>query len=100
MILRPEVTSDAPAIRALISTAFQDAPHATGTEADIVDALRKDGALTLSLVAMEAEEIIGHEIIGHVAFSPVVIEGGVEGWSCLGPVAVQRAYRRRGVGSA
>lgn len=93
MILRPETASDALAIRALVSAAFHDAPHASGTEADIVDALRKDGALTISLVCTVADEIIGH-----VAFSPVVVEHGADGWFGLGPVAVQREYRGQGVG--
>jgi putative acetyltransferase len=94
MLLRPESPCDAPAIRALVTAAFRDAPHADGTEADIVDALRRHGALTLSLIAAEADEIVGH-----VAFSPVTV-GGLPGWFGLGPVAVRRDRRRRGLGAA
>ncbi|QRE73830.1 GNAT family N-acetyltransferase [Methylobacterium aquaticum] len=91
MLLRPETPADAPAIRALVTAAFRDAPHASGTEAAIVDALRADKALALSLVAVEADRIVGH-----IAFSPVTIAG----WFGLGPLAVQRDRRRRGVGTA
>ncbi|TXM73135.1 N-acetyltransferase [Methylobacterium sp. WL69] len=93
MVLRPENPSDAVAIRALVSAAFRDAPHASGTEADIVDALREDGALSMSLVCTLADEIVGH-----VAFSPVVVGATAEGWFGLGPVAVQREYRGQGIG--
>jgi len=95
MLLRPETDADAPAIRALVATAFHDAPHASGAEADIVDALRADNTLALSLVAIE-----GEEIVGHVAFSPVTFNGEAVGWFGLGPVAVRRESRRRGVGAA
>lgn len=93
MLLRPETASDAFAIRSLVSAAFHDAPHASGTEADIVDALREDGALTVSLVCAEADEIVGH-----VAFSPVVVGLAAEGWFGLGPLAVRRENRRKGIG--
>lgn len=93
MLVRPENSADVQAIRTLINTAFQDAPHACGTESGTVDALRFDSALTLSLVAVE-----GHEIVGHVVFSPVLIASKAAGWFGLGPVAVRRDRRRRGIG--
>ncbi len=51
MIIRPDNPDDFQEIRALVTTAFDGAPHSSGTEGDIVDALRKGGALTVSLVA-------------------------------------------------
>jgi putative acetyltransferase len=42
-----------------------------------VDALRRAGRLTVSLVAAE-----GERLVGHVAFSPVMVGGHVGG---LGP---------------
>lgn len=93
MIIRPEAGTDAIAIRALVSAAFDDAPHASGTEADIVDALREGGVLTLSLVCT-----VANEVVGHVAFSPVVVGCAAEGWFGLGPVAVQSEYRGQGIG--
>jgi putative acetyltransferase len=93
MLLRPETAADVPAIRSLIDEAFSDAPHSSGTEAEIVDRLRADGALTLSLLAVEAEILLGH-----VAFSPVTI-GGQAGWLGLGPLAVRSDRRGRGIGA-
>ncbi|QRM30475.1 GNAT family N-acetyltransferase [Microvirga sp. VF16] len=93
MIVRPEMAEDAPAIRALTAAAFEGAPHSSGTEAAIVDALRDAGALTLSLVA----ETQGR-IVGHVAFSPVTINGEAGRWFGLGPVSVEPAEQRRGIG--
>jgi len=93
MFIRPETTADVQAIRTMVTTAFQDAPHSSGTEADIIDALRADGALTVSLVMIE-----GGVVVGHIAFSPVIIAGKESGWFGLGPVAVERSHRQRGVG--
>lgn len=98
MQIRTEQPADAEAIRALTTEAFATAPHSSGTEAAIVDALRKAGALTLSLVAVENGETSG-EILGHVAFSPVTIDGAERAWFGLGPVSVQPPRQRGGIGS-
>ena len=95
MQIRPEQVGDAEAIRAVTTAAFAGAPHSSGTEADIVDALRSAGDLTLSLVAMDAGEVVGH-----VAFSPVTIGGRAAGWFGLGPVAVRPDRQGAGVGRA
>lgn len=65
-------------------------------EADLVDALRQRGAITLSLVA-EQDGVI----IGHILFSPVIItaEDGLVTAVGLGPLAVSPAHQRTGVGS-
>jgi putative acetyltransferase len=79
----------------LTRAAFDRAAHSNQTEAKIVDILRADGALSLSLVATEA----GH-VLGHAAFSPVTFEGSAGGWYGLGPVSVWPSRQRRGVGQA
>ena len=94
MLIRPEQPEDTDAIRALTTEAFASAPHSSGTEAAIVDGLRAAGALTLSLVAIE-----GNEIVGHVALSPVTIDGAARGWFGLGPVSVRPGRQRGGTGS-
>lgn len=94
MQIRPEQPADSDAIRALTTEAFATAPHSSGTEAAIVDALRAAAALTLSLVAVE-----GNKIVGHVAFSPVTIDGAERGWLGLGPVSVKPGRQRGGIGS-
>lgn len=93
MQIRPERPDDVGAIHALTRTAFEDMAHSEQTEAAIVDALRAAGALTLSLVAEEAGEIVGH-----VAFSPVTIDGVFHHWYGLGPISVRRDRRKAGIG--
>jgi putative acetyltransferase len=95
MIIRSENPADAPAIRSVVTAAFRDAPRSHGNEADIVDALRVDSVLTISLVAEDEGRIFGH-----VAFSPVTVNSQEVGWFGLGPVAVLVERRRRGIGTA
>jgi putative acetyltransferase len=65
-------------------------------EADLVDALRANGKLVLSLVA-EVDECV----VAHVAFSPAVIElpHAKLDVLALGPVAVLPQHQRRGIGT-
>ncbi|HEV7436197.1 MAG TPA: N-acetyltransferase [Pseudorhizobium sp.] len=93
MFVRQENPRDIEEIRALVTNAFDGAPHSDGTEGAIVDALRDGGALSVSLVA-EREG----EIVGYVAFSPVQIDGRDIDWYGLGPVAVRPDQQRQGVG--
>ena len=93
VVIRPESHDDHEAIRSVTAHAFAGHPHSDGSEPKIIDALRDTGALVLSLVALH-----GDRIIGHVAFSPVG-PPAVRDWFALGPVAVDPALQRRGVGS-
>lgn len=95
MQIRPERPEDATTIRALTDAAFKGMPFSDETEAAVIDALRAAGALTLSLVATK-----GDEILGHVAFSPVTINGEAGDWYGLGPVSVWPDHQRAGVGQA
>ena len=99
MPIRTEQPGDIDAIRALTTEAFATAPHSSGTEAAIVDGLRAARALTLSLVAV-AGDGTGAALLGHVAFSPVMIDGADRGWFGLGPVSVRPGRQRGGIGSA
>lgn len=63
----------------------------TEIEAQIVDALRAAGRLSLSCVA-----IADYSVIAHVAFSPVTVDL-IDGGLGLGPVAVLPGYRTQGV---
>jgi len=92
--IRPERSGDAKLIHEVVTQAFRDAPHTSGTEGFIVRELRAAGALAVSLVALED----GH-MVGHVALSPVTIEDGSAGWYGLGPVAVLPGHQGRGIGS-
>lgn len=79
----------------ITTAAFAPMPFSTGTEARIIEALRSSGALTISLVAEH-----DGEIIGHIAFSPILIDGEDRGWFGLGPVSVKRGMQGQGIGKA
>ena len=90
MLIRDESPSDEAAIRRLIADAFRDKSFSHQTEHFIVDALRRMDALSLSLVAEEAGGVVGH-----VAFSPIAINGRPTDWFALGPVAVAPDRQRK-----
>ena len=92
--IRDERPGDEDAIHEVTTAAFLEAPHTAHTEQFIVRELRHAGALTVSLVA----EIAGR-IVGHVAVSPVTIDGTECGWFGLGPVSVLPARQGAGLGS-
>lgn len=92
--IMPEKSGDEQAIHDVTAVAFEPMSYSSGTEASIINQLRKDGDLTISLVALKAGEIIGH-----VAFSPVTVAGVNNGWIGLGPVSVHPDFQGRGVGS-
>jgi putative acetyltransferase len=94
MIIRLEEANDADAIRHITQQAFAGAERSSGTEGATIDGLRAAGTLTLSLVAEE-----DREIVGHVAFSPVTVDGRDVGWFGLGPVSVKPGFQRFGTGS-
>jgi putative acetyltransferase len=84
--IRPENPGDVLAIRAVHVASFP-----TAAEGQLVDALRSAGHLSISLVGVEK-----NEVVGHVAFSPVAVSGVVDGVG-LAPVAVRPEFRRRGI---
>jgi len=93
--IRPEAAGDEATIHTLTETAFAPMPFSGGTEQHVIDALRKDGDLTLSLVAEDAHLNSGR-IVGHIAFSPVTIADGAQGWFGLGPVSVWPELQKSG----
>ncbi|MGN0932943.1 GNAT family N-acetyltransferase [Falsigemmobacter intermedius] len=95
MEIRPENRSESDQISALITAAFETAPHRDSTEAAIVQRLREAGGLSLSLVAHD-----GAEILGHIAFSPVTITAEPGGWYGLAPLSVRPDMQGQGVGAA
>lgn len=97
--IRKEQPGDEAIIHNLTEAAFRDMPFSAGDEPQLVEALRRDGDLALSLVAED-----GARIVGHIAFSPVTInDGDSDGagdWYGLGPVSVWPELHHRGIGSA
>jgi len=84
--IRKERPGDIPAIRDLIKRAFEQ-----DQEANIVDALRSNGAASLSLVAT-----LDDRVVGHIMYSPAEV-GQLTGVG-LGPLAVLPEHQRQGVG--
>ena len=91
LTVRGETPQDGAAIRRVNEQAF-----GRPAEADLVDALRRRGLLTVSLVAVEAGQLIGH-----IAFTPVAIQGVEATFPALGlgPMAVIPSRQRQGIGS-
>jgi putative acetyltransferase len=96
LIIRNEKPSDVEDITNVTTAAFTNHPAGNKlTEHFIIHALRAAGTLMISLVAE-----VDARIIGHIAFSPVTIKDGTEGWYGLGPVSVLPNYQRQGIGKA
>jgi len=97
--IRDEAPGGIDAIFALTEAAFAPMPFSDGSEPHIINALRKDGDLTLSLVAEDNGEIPNKGIIGQITFSPVEIDG-LTNWYGLGPVSAAPHLQKQGIGSA
>ena len=95
MIIRDETPFDIDVITEITAAAFADCPHGNHTEQFIIHALRAAGVLSVSLAA----EIDGR-VVGHIAFSPVMIGGKFCDWYGMGPVSVKPELQRRGIGKA
>jgi len=85
--IRDERPGDIDAIREVNRQAFGQE-----LEGRIVNALRARGAVTLSLVAIDDEEVVGHILFSPVTVGPLVGAG-------LGPMAVTPARQNHGIGS-
>jgi len=94
--IRRERDGDEAAIAEVITTAFAGEEWSDGSEAGIVDRLRDSLELESSYVAVTPSG----SVVGHIAFSPVTIDGGECGWYGLGPLAVLPDWQRRGIGAA
>jgi putative acetyltransferase len=95
LLIRNERPGDEDAIHNLTLAAFEPMAFSDGSEAPIIKSLRTSGDLTLSLVVEE-----NGTIIGHIAFSPVTIDGIHNNWFGLGPVSVRPERQRQGIGKA
>jgi putative acetyltransferase len=89
MVIRAEEARDQQAIWTVERDAF-----GRNDEADLVDNLRSAVAVTLSLVA----ELDGN-IVGHILFSPMTLDGEPAPIVALGPVAVTPAQQKTGIGA-
>jgi putative acetyltransferase len=91
LTVRPEKPEDVPAIRIVNERAFGRA-----AEADLVDALRRNGKAILSLVAED-----DGRIVGHILFSPVTIRSNETELTGVGlaPLAVIPDRQNQRIGS-
>jgi putative acetyltransferase len=90
--VQSESSRDRDAIRAVTEAAF-----GRPAEADLIDGLRMERAVLLSLVAL-----VDQQLIGHVLFSRMLIETerGSVAAVALAPVSVLPDLQRQGVGGA
>lgn len=89
-IIRAEQPQDVEAIHRITELTFESA-----VEADVVRALRQSAQPFVSLVAVEADAIVGH-----IAFSPATLPARPElSIAGLGPMAVIPSHQRQGIGS-
>ncbi|UEG17656.1 GNAT family N-acetyltransferase [Pantoea ananatis] len=88
MLIRTEIGVDAAGIDALLRRCFP-----TSAEAELTQALREDGLLTLGVVATDDEG----QVLGYAAFSPVTLQGEDRNWVVLAPLAVDESLRGQGI---
>jgi putative acetyltransferase len=90
LTIRAEIDADHLPIRQLNEAAF----GGTG-EADLIESLRREGVVLLSLVAA-----LDSRIVGHILFSRMSIDtpSGAAAAVALAPLAVLPGYQRRGIG--
>jgi len=95
LTIRKETIADIEAITKVTIAAFKTLPISNQTEQFIINALRDAGVLTISLV-----EEIDERVVGHIAFSPVIISDGTKDWYGLGPISVVPEYQKHGIGKS
>jgi putative acetyltransferase len=89
--IRDEHAGDAVAVHRVIAAAFK-----SRGEAELVDKLRANGRLALSLVAVQGGAVIGHVLLTDVT---LVGHGLVPRGAGLAPLAVRPTFQRRGIGA-
>lgn len=85
MFVRPEEPSLYPHIRALLLDTFPEA-----AEADLVDALRRDGDAEIALVAVDGDDVVGYVLLSRME-APFRALG-------LAPAAVLPGRQKQGIG--
>lgn len=88
--IRNEEEKDHQQVREIVQAAFP-----TVAESKLVDALRANGKATISLVAVNGDEVLGHILFSPVSTTPPSDARGVG----LAPVAVRPLYQSKGIGS-
>ena len=89
--IRKEETKDIEQVREVVRAAFP-----SDAESRLVDALRANGKATISLVAENGEDVIGHILFSRVTTTPRSDAKGIG----LAPVAVRPDAQSQGIGSS
>lgn len=100
---RNELNGDQPHISGVITAAFAEHPYSDHKEQDIVQRLREDEQLSVSIVATCTNTDLDDEnntsIVGHISFSKITIDGEDKQYYGLAPVSVLPAYQQQGIGA-
>lgn len=92
--IRKESVADIDQINVIHRKAFLHHWFSRGNEDLIINTMRHENGITLSLVA-EYKNML----IGNVIFSLLIVEGHLSRWNLLGPLAVLPEFQRQGIGS-
>lgn len=97
LVIREEQETDHQVIRDITIAAFSSSEFGHNGEAELIDQIRNDCSVHLSLVA-----VLDSEVVGHVMFSPARMETAAESivGMGLGPISVLPNHQKAGVGSA
>lgn len=88
--IRNEEAKDIEQVREILRAAFH-----TAAESKLVDALRANGKVIISLVAVQDEKVLGHILFSPVSTTPPSEAKGIG----LAPVAVHPNLQAQGIGS-
>jgi putative acetyltransferase len=88
--IRNEESNDIGQVRAILRAAFP-----SDAESKLVDLLRSNGKATISLVAVDGNEVLGHILFSPVSTTPPTNAKGIG----LAPVAVRTEMQSQGIGS-
>ena len=104
LFIREEQFGDEAAIFKITEDAFRGKPYAGGDEQIVVDRLRDQNALVLSLVAVDDEKQVDappaeKAVVGLIAFSIAINPDGSAPWYAFGPVSVTPERQAEGIGA-
>jgi putative acetyltransferase len=90
LTIRNEESKDIDQVRDILCAAFP-----SNAESRLVDLLRAHGKATISLVAIDGNEVLGHVLFSPVSTTPPTDAKGIG----LAPVAVRNDVQAHGIGS-
>ena len=104
ILIREEQFGDEAAIFKITEDAFHGMPYAGGDEQILVDRLRDQNSLVLSLVAVDDDKQANASpaekaVVGHIAFSIAINTDGSAPWYAFGPVSVTPERQAEGIGA-